>query len=327
MRPTSGYVDGMISGATWGLAAVLLAGLSFRTPGHSLLAMLLVIAAVFDAAGALFLLVRSGVTGALPNVLRLLTSRTALTVGMCGLLGGPLFMGTYVAALILAGPSDALTVSATYPVIGALLAQRLLRQRLSRLAWLGVGAACFGAALTAFDASSTTDSARTLAGLALALAAALGQALEGIVATRAMATTDSDSVAAVRELFSATLLAAAALAVPGSLSAFTKVALTRDLYLPIIVAGVIGGISYTVWYHAMRKIGVARAMALNITYAMWGIIFAFALQQARVSLLAVTGCVIVSVGTALTIMSGDGQDRIGQPGKARRWRARLERRA
>ncbi len=214
-------------------------------------------------------------------------------------------MGTYVAALILAGPADTLTAAATYPVIGALLAQRLFHQRLSRIAWLGVGAACFGAALTAFDASSSADSARTLAGLALALAAALGQALEGIVATRAMATTDSDSVAAVRELFSATLLAVAALAVPGGLSAFVKVALTRDLYLPIIVAGIIGGISYTVWYHAMRKIGVARAMALNITYAMWGILFAYALQQARVSLLAVTGCLIVSVGAAITILSGE----------------------
>jgi drug/metabolite transporter (DMT)-like permease len=216
-------------------------------------------------------------------------------------------MGGYVAAVMLAGPSYALTATATYPVFGALLAQRLLRQRLNRTAWLGVTATGLGAALTAFDASSSADSTRTLVGIAIALAAAAALALEGIVATHAMANVDADTATAVRGLFSAMLFAVVLLAVPSGVSTATTVVLTRDLCLPIIVAGFIGGYSYALWYHSIRKIGVAKAMALNITYAMWGTFFAWTFQHARASLLAVTGCVVVTIGATLTIMSANAQ--------------------
>jgi drug/metabolite transporter (DMT)-like permease len=300
---TSGYADGLVSGATWGVVAVLLDRVSARMPGHSGLATPLVIAAGHDSAAALFLVARSSVTGALPRILGLIFSRGALTVAVCSLLGGPIFMGGYVVALVLAGPSYALTATATYPVFGALLAQRLLHQRLNRIAWVGVMTAGIGAALTAFDASSSVDGARTLLGVAIALAAAAGLALEGVVATYAMVKVDADTVMAVRQLFSAVLLVAFLLLVPSGFSTAVTVAVTRDLYLPLIVAGFIGGYSFAIWYHSIRKIGVAKAMALNITYAMWGILFAWIFQQATTSPLAITGCVVVSVGAALTIIS------------------------
>lgn len=305
MRGTSGYADGLISGATWGLVGVLLARQSGRMSGYSALATPLVMAAIHDSAAAFFLLVRSGVAGALPRVLGLVTSRTALTVAACSLLGGPIFMGGYVAAVILAGPAHALTATAMYPVFGALLAQRLLRQRLNRIGWLGVTVAGLGAALTAVDASSSVDGSRTLVGVAVALAAAAGLALEGIVATRVMARVDADTAVAVRELFSATLFAVVLLALPSGVFTAMTVVRTRDLCLPIIVAGFIGGYSFAVWYHSIRKIGVARAMALNITYAMWGIVFAWAFQHGGPSLLAAVGCAIVTVGAMVTILSDE----------------------
>jgi drug/metabolite transporter (DMT)-like permease len=136
MRRTSGYVDGLVSGATWGVVAVLLPG-SDQLSGASLLAMSVAVAALCDTAAALFLLVRSGVAGSHAGVVRVLTSRRALAIGACSVLGGPLFMGGYIAAVILAGPSHALTATATYPVIGAILARFLLRQQLERVGWLG----------------------------------------------------------------------------------------------------------------------------------------------------------------------------------------------
>src|SRR4051812_2265171 len=145
MGRTSGHVDGLISGATWGVVAVLLPG-SDQLPGASLLAMSVAVAALFDTAAAFFLLLRSGVAGSLADVVRVLTSKGALAIGLCGFLGGPLFMGGYIAAVILAGPSDALTATATYPVIGGILARFLFRQRLGRGGWGGGGGAVVGAA-------------------------------------------------------------------------------------------------------------------------------------------------------------------------------------
>lgn len=60
-------------------------------PARSL-ATAMAVAALFDAAAAVFLLARSGVAGSLADVVRVLGSRRALAVGACSLLGGPLFM-------------------------------------------------------------------------------------------------------------------------------------------------------------------------------------------------------------------------------------------
>ena len=80
-----------------------------------------------------------------------------------------------------------------------------------------------------------------------------------------------------------------------------------NVSLLILIAGAIGGYSYATWYRAIRKIGVAKAMTLNITYAMWGILLAWMIQQASASPSAVAGCIVVVAGAGLTILSGRQQ--------------------
>jgi drug/metabolite transporter (DMT)-like permease len=237
---TSGYVDGLLSGATWGVVAVMLPGPE-RLSGASLPATTTAVAVLFDAAAAVFLLARSIVAGSLVDVARLVASRRVFAVAVCSLLGGPLFMGGYIAAVILAGPSDALTATALYPVIGALLARSLLRQRLGRLGWLGVAVAAVGAGLIATDAGGADHSGHVLVGLALALVAATAVAGEGIVATWAMAGLDTTTVMAVRELLSAAMFGLVLLAVPGGLATAATMLTDEGLALPIVVAGMVGG--------------------------------------------------------------------------------------
>ena len=105
-----GPADGLLSGATWGVVAILLPTAG-QLPSASLPATSVAVAAIFDAAAAVFLLTRAGIA----DVVKVLASRRALAIGLCSLLGGPLFMGGYVAAVLLAGPADALTATATYP--------------------------------------------------------------------------------------------------------------------------------------------------------------------------------------------------------------------
>ena len=306
----SGHADGLLSGATWGVVAVLLPTAG-QLPSASLPATSVAVAAIFDAAAAVFLLTRSGVA----DVVKVLASRRALAVGLCALLGGPLFMGGYVAAVLLAGPADALTATATYPVIGAILARPLLRQRLDRVGWLGVVAAAAGATLIAVDAGGGT---RNLIGIGLALVAAAAVALEGIVATRAMVGLDANTVMAGRELLSAVMFGLVVLAVPGAVTAVGGIVADTWLIVLIAGAGAIGGYSYAIWYRSIRKIGVARAMALNISYAMWGVLFAWIVLHAPPAPLAITGCVVVSAGAVLTILSGRrGAERAAPAGPAR----------
>jgi drug/metabolite transporter (DMT)-like permease len=213
-------------------------------------------------------------------------------------------MGGYVAAVILAGPSDALTVTALYPVVGALLAWSLLGQRLRRSGWAGVTVAALGAALIAADAGGGVDSGQVLVGVTLALVAATAVAGEGIVATRAMAGLDETTVMAVRELLSAVMFGLLLLVVPGSAAAARTVMAHADLALPVVGAGMVGAWSYVLWYRSIRTIGVARASALNISYAMWGALFAWSVYGTPLALLAIGGCVLVTAGAVVTILSG-----------------------
>ena len=255
------------------------------------------------AAAAFFLLVRSGLAGSLADVARVLASRRALAIGACSVLGGPLFMGGYIAAIILAGPSDALTATATYPVIGAVLARFLLHQQLDRVGWLGVTVAVAGAALVAVDASGPENSVHALVGVGVALAAAAAVAMEGIVATRAMVGLDTNIVMAVQKSLSAIMFGLVLLVVPGGIATVGSVMAVAGLIVPIACAGVIAG-TYVVWYRWIREIGVARAMALNISYAMWGAVFAWIVRDAPLTLLAFAGCAVVTAGAVLTILSG-----------------------
>jgi drug/metabolite transporter (DMT)-like permease len=303
MGRKSGYVDGLMSGATWGVVAVLLPAAD-QLSDAPLLAMSLAVAALCDTAAAFFLLVHSGVAGSLADLARVLASRRALVIGACSVLGGPLFMGGYVAAVILAGPSEALTGTATYPVIGAILARLLLRQQIGRVGWLGVTVTAVGATLIAVDVSGPDDSRHVLVGVGVALAAAAAVALEGIVATRAMVGLDTNTVMAAQKCLSAMVFGVVLLVIPGGIATVGSVIAHSGLIVPIVGAGMIAGYSYVVWYRSIRKIGVARAMALNISYAMWGAVLAWSLGRAPLTLLAVAGCVVVTAGAVLTILSG-----------------------
>ena len=275
-----------------------------QLPGASLLAMSMAVAALCDTAAAFFLLVRSGVAGSLADVARVLASRRALAIGACSVLGGPLFMGGYIAAIILAGPSDALTATATYPVIGAVLARFLLHQRLDRVGWLGVTVAVAGAALIAVDAGGSGNSVHALVGVGVALAAAAAVAMEGIVATRAMIGLDTNIVMTVQKSLSAIMFGLVLLVIPRGIATVGSVMAIAGLIVPIACAGVIAAYSYVVWYRSIREIGVARAMALNISYALWGAVFAWIVRDAPLTLLAFTGCAVVTAGAVLTILSG-----------------------
>jgi drug/metabolite transporter (DMT)-like permease len=201
------------------------------------------------------------------------------------------------------------------PIVGALLVWPLLSQRLGRLGWVGVTVAAVGAGLIAADASGADDSGHVLAAVVVALVAATAVAGEGIVATWAMAGLDTTTVRAARELLSAAMFGLILLAVPGGVATAGTMIAETALAVPIVVAGMVGGYSYAIWYRSIRKIGVAPAMALNISYAMRGALFAWSLHQTPVTLLAIGGCAVVTVGPVVTILSGgveNSRDRKGR---------------
>ncbi|MCG8526184.1 MAG: hypothetical protein MI748_07390, partial [Opitutales bacterium] len=74
----------------------------------------------------------------------------------------------------------------------------------------------------------------------------------------------------------------------------------------IAAASIFGGLAYLAWYRAMNMTGVGRAMAFNVTYALWSIPFSWILALAQgteftVTSLGITGAVIITTGTILVV--------------------------
>ena len=71
----------------------------------------------------------------------------------------------------------------------------------------------------------------------------------------------------------------------------------------ILASALFGTASYLMYYRAINKIGAAKAMALNITYSAWAIVFALLLLGTMPDLKSIL-CGILIVGGSLVAANG-----------------------
>ena len=67
------------------------------------------------------------------------------------------------------------------------------------------------------------------------------------------------------------------------------------------LAGFIGATAYMCWFRAMNMTGVSRAMALNISYALWGILFSSLFTDVEITKNLVAGAAVILVGMLLVV--------------------------
>ena len=74
-----------------------------------------------------------------------------------------------------------------------------------------------------------------------------------------------------------------------------------SVYLLVLalVISLLGTASYLCYYRGIAKVGATRAMAGNITYAVWSMIAAALLSQTIPPLIAWACCVVIIVGTVV----------------------------
>jgi drug/metabolite transporter (DMT)-like permease len=90
------------------------------------------------------------------------------------------------------------------------------------------------------------------------------------------------------------------LAPSGAVSLFQDFLVSRGT-LVLACAGCLGAISYFCWYAAMKLIGVSRATALNVSYALWGLLLAFFFTDENITGYLALGAVIIFIGILLVI--------------------------
>lgn len=298
-----GLVWGVISGATWGLDGVILGialGMAPFTGGMSLYAAPLAGACLHDGFAGLWLFFYNLFTGRWKEYIRTLRTRPGKIVCLGALFGGPIAMSGYMMGINLAGASYSLAITAMYPAVGAILAVFILREKITPRVWMGIILCIVGAIIVSWVPPDAGVYPHFYLGLALSLLATFGWGMEGVLSTYGMDMADPDIAIGIRQATSFVVYLVGVLPLAAGLAIFWE-AFTHSSILVLAIAGFAGGTSYLCWYRALNTTGVGRAMALNITYALWAIVFGYILTDLEITMNLVGGAVVITLGTILVV--------------------------
>lgn len=290
---------GIGSGALWGLDTVILAialALNpFATDAHASL----VSAALHDAVCALILLVFMAMRGRLKDTWRAIHTRSGRAVMVAALLGGPIGMSGYLLAIDQIGAGYTAIISTFYPALGTALAVLVLKERMRPRQVIALAVAIGAIIATSYTSTSVSGSA--LWGVLGALAAVVGWGCEAVILAWGMRddAVDNETALQIRETTSGLTYLVLVVPLGGALSS-TGQALTSPGAMGLVaLAAAAGTASYLFYYKAIDLLGAARAMALNISYSAWAVLFAFLLQSIVPAPAQIVLCVVILVGTVL----------------------------
>lgn len=298
-----GLVLALAASMLWGGNAVVMEKALARGPlaAASLIAAPLAAAAIHDGLASVWV---GGVNAALgrwrslPAALR---SRNGLVMLGAALCGGPLAMGSFVAAIGMVGPSYAVTLTASYPAVGAILSRLILKERVRLRGWLGISLAVAGAALASY-APPAGDGAHQGLGTLLACLAALGWGAEGVLAGKAVRQVQPSVALNLYEIMSFLTFIAVVLPLIGS-AGLAVDAVTSTAFPLLVVASLCGAGGYLGFYRCLDLIGPARSMTIFSTYILWTLLFASIAGQTWPDWRLLLGGVVVLAG--ITLLSFD----------------------
>jgi len=298
-----GLIWGLMSGMLWGLNGVILdQGLKQGPFGHSTLWLLapLTAAAMHDTLAGLWGLAFNGMTGRAREIGRSLFTWPGLKVCLGALFGGPMGMGGYIVGLKLAGPAYVLPITSLYPVVASALAVIFLKEKISLRAWVGLACCVAGAISIGYTPPDSALGSDFHLGIGMAVLATVGWGAEGVCSTSGMDLLDPVVVLSIRQLVSGACYMLVLLPLFGGWFLLGDAMASASSLIFVLAAG-LGAASYMFWYRAMSMTGVSRAMALNVTYALWGILFSALFTDAVITASLTVGAVVITVGMILVV--------------------------
>ena len=310
---------GLFSGILWGLDTVVLGIALSMSPyiGTAEAVAFAAIASSFlhDAGCALWLLLYMGAKRRLGDTLAALKTRSGLVVVLGALLGGPIGMTGYVIAINNIGPAYTAIISAFYPALGAFLSFVILKEKMSGKQIAALVLALFGVMAMGYISAGDSEMGNATVGLVGALLAVIGWGSEAVLCAWGMRddAVDNETALQIRETTSALAYAVVVVPLFGAWG-FAASAIPSLATGVIALSALAGAASYLFYYKGISVIGAAKAMALNISYSAWAVVFGFLLQGSVPSPATVFFCVLILVGTVLA--ASDWNELFGRSAKA-----------
>ena len=270
---------GIIAGVTWAVATVILGVAlsmsSFCSTEQAVFLAPFVSTFLHDTFSAIWSAVYNGMKGNLPNVWKAFRTKSGKFVVLAAVIGGPVGMTGYVMAVNYMGASIGAVASAVFPAVGTVLAVIFLKEKMKWHQWIFLGLTLLG--VYGLSYSPDLQIENFLLGILGAMMCAFGWGIEAVILAKSLTDPEvTDEYALqIRQMTSA--LTYGVIIIPAlkgwgfTVSLFTEN--TGWLIPTIAIAGLFATVSYLFYYKAISRIGASKAMALNVTYCAWSILF------------------------------------------------------
>lgn len=295
---------GLFSGILWGLDTVVL-GIALSMSPYIGTAEAIAFAAIassflHDAGCAIWLMIYMGAKRRLKDTLAALKTRSGKVVMLGALLGGPIGMTGYVIAINNIGAAYTAIISAFYPALGAFLSFVLLKEKMDGKQIASLVAALVGVMAMGYISAGDSEMGNAALGLVGAVLAVIGWGSEAVLCAWGMRddAVDNETALQIRETTSALVYGIVVLPLFGAWD-FTASAAPSLATGVIALSALAGTASYLFYYKGISVIGAAKAMALNISYSAWAVVFGFVLQGTVPTPATVFFCVMILAGTVL----------------------------
>lgn len=316
MNSRKGVISGILSGATWGLDAVMLGAVMMMAPFVDnpvlLVAGGVLCSALHDVFSAIWLFIYMGAKGRMKELGPALKTSDGRWCILAAIFGGPLAMTFYTLAISEGGAALAASVTAIYPLLGTALAVLILKEKTGIQTWIGLVVCVIGIVIIGWSPADMSNINITL-GVIFALIAAIGWATEGVVSGYGMKAGVVDPYMAllIRYITSATvyILLVSPVFGHGFVNAGIGIAAIfsyAPCWILLALTALVGMLSFLCWYTAIDNIGATKGLCLNVTYSFWSVLFTLLLSlilpqyfAGKVTLYIVVGSLMILGGVTM----------------------------
>ena len=270
---------GILAGITWALETVVLGIALAMTPfvstEQAVFLAPFVSTFLHDACSAIWAAIYNGLRGNMSHVWKALCTKSGKFVVVASVIGGPVGMTGYVLAVSYMGASIGAVASAIFPAIGAVLAYFFLKEKMQWYRWIFLLITLLG--VYGLSWSPELEMSNFALGVAGALMCAFGWGIEAVILAKCLqdAEVKDEYALQIRQTTSALVYGIVILPVLKGWG-FTAQLFTGGsgwLFLTIALAALFATVSYLFYYKAIAAIGASKAMALNVSYSAWAIVF------------------------------------------------------
>ena len=308
---------GIFAGITWAIETIVLGIALAMTPfvstPQAVALAPFVSTFLHDFFSAIWACLFNGVRGKLPNVINALKTRSGKFVILAAIIGGPVGMTGYVLSVANMGASIGAVASAIFPAVGAVLAYFFLKEKMAWYRWVFLILSLLG--VYGLSYSPDVNITNFWLGFAGTLMCAFGWGIEAVIIAKSVqddAVTD-DVALQIRQTTSALFYGIIILPIIKgwgfTVSLFSG---TGWLIPTIAIAAFFATVSYLFYYKAISQIGASKAMALNITYSAWAVIFSIIFLKDYSLLNPITIICTISVLVFGILAGADYQELIGK---------------